>query len=60
MSTYAQLRRLAADCRADGEKAPISPDDLDHLLDVAENARPEQPARSVGGDTSLADTAAQA
>ena len=36
MTTIAQLRRLAQDCRTDGEKAMIDPDVLDDLLDVAE------------------------
>ncbi|MBK0330723.1 hypothetical protein I8D64_04840 [Brachybacterium sp. MASK1Z-5] len=36
MTTYAQLRRLAADCRAEREKAPLDPDSLDALLDIAE------------------------
>ncbi len=41
MATYTQLRRLAAECRIDQEKAPITPDDLDALLDIAEQR--EQP-----------------
>lgn len=45
MATHEQLRRLAADCRADREKAPVSPDDLDALLDIAE-LRAEDPAQA--------------
>lgn len=37
MTTIAQLRRLAHDCRTDGEKAMIDPDVLDDLLDVVEH-----------------------
>lgn len=46
MATHEQLRKLAADCRADREKAPVSPDDLDALLDIAE-LRVEEPAEVV-------------
>ena len=49
MATHAQLRRLAADCRADQEKAPVTPDDLDALLGIAElraeDLAEEAPAR---------------
>lgn len=40
MVTFAQLRRLAAECRADREKVMVCPDDLDMLLDIAEGRSP--------------------
>ncbi|UYG15628.1 hypothetical protein BRM3_08190 [Brachybacterium huguangmaarense] len=58
MATYTQLRRLAADCRIDHEKAPVAPDDLDALLDIAEQR--EQPAASTPARTSPTVTAGSA
>lgn len=37
MTTIAQLRRLAQDCRTDREKVMIDPDVLDDLLNVVES-----------------------
>lgn len=45
MTTIAQLRSLAHDCRTDGEKVMIDPDALDDLLDVAEH--PDGPGLKV-------------